>query len=503
MAKSKKKKRSLRAVLAGAVAMATAGAILFSTLTPSTALAASVKADEGTKDNYDEVLGGAYDTENSGQLWADKSVSTTGTNVSGSQVIKKNEDADFQIIYSLLGTEEQIMGQTSAPIDLVFVIDVSGSMVEASRMKNTVEALNNSMDKVLKMNENARVGIMAFSSTYEELLPLAHYKTKEDGKYLSYTNGWGGPRIKGTLEDSEGNLKTVDKSVTGGTNTQVGIYGGMYMLASEKNTTVQVDSTTLKRIPVVILLSDGVPTYSSSSGNWWQPDNNHGNGPGDTAYYGNGIKAMAVASYMKEAINRNYQGTDTSQWKDAYKVKVYTVGLGITSLDRDEKNLSYMTLDPKNHWNDNNDMAKYIRGDKSAGGWYVGQYGGWKQYLQGTTVTVQVDGNESYIMKHPRQNDITSLQYNDGYYDAADASNVQEVFNDILSDITMSIPHLPTYLSNEELADQDGYVTYLDPIGQYLDVKSMDALVYNGAVLTAVSKTTEENQTVTLNFGMN
>ena len=157
MAKSKKKKRSLRAVLAGAVAMATAGAILFSTLTPSTALAASVKADEGTKDNYDEVLGGAYDTENSGQLWADKSVSTTGTNVSGSQVIEKNEDADFQIIYSLLGTEEQIMGQTSAPIDLVFVIDVSGSMVEASRMKNTVEALNNSMDKVLKMNENARV----------------------------------------------------------------------------------------------------------------------------------------------------------------------------------------------------------------------------------------------------------------------------------------------------------------------------------------------------------
>ena len=73
------------------------------------------------------------------------------------------------------------------------------------------------------MNENARVGIMAFSSTYEELLPLAHYKTKEDGKYLSYTNGWGGPRIKGTLEDNEGNLKTVDKSVTGGTNTQVGI----------------------------------------------------------------------------------------------------------------------------------------------------------------------------------------------------------------------------------------------------------------------------------------
>lgn len=501
MAKSKKKKRSLRAVLAGAVAMATAGAILFSTLTPSTALAASVKADEGTKDNYDEVLGGAYDTENSGQLWADKSVSTTGTNVAGSQVIEKNEDADFQIIYSLLGTEEQIMGQTSAPIDLVFVIDVSGSMVEASRMKNTVEALNNSMDKVLKMNENARVGIMAFSSTYEELLPLAHYKTKEDGKYLSYTNGWGGPRIKGTLEDNEGNLKTVDKSVTGGTNTQVGIYGGMYMLASEKNTTVQVDSTTLKRIPVVILLSDGVPTYSSNSAKWWQPGNNSNNGPGGTAYYGNGIKAMAVASYMKEAINRNYQGTDTSQWKDAYKVKVYTVGLGITSLDRDEKNLSYMTLDPKNHWDDSNDMAEYIRGDKTSE-----QYEGWKQYLQGNSITVRVNknsNNNSYKMKHPSQNDITSLQYNDGYYDAADASNVQEVFNDILSDITMSIPHLPTYLLNEELADQDGYVTYLDPIGQYLDVKSMDALVYNGAVLTAVSKTTEENQTVTLNFGMN
>ncbi len=502
MAKGRKKKRSLRAFLAGAAAMVTAGAILFSTLTPSTALAASAKADESTKDDYNEVLGGAYGTENSGQLWADKSVSTTGTSVSGSQVIEKNEDADFQITYSLLGTEEQILGQTAAPIDLVFVIDVSGSMVNASRMENTVNALNNTMDKVLKMNENARVGIMAFSSTYEELLPLAHYKTKGDGKYLTYTNDRGVARISGTLEDSAGNSKTVEKEVTGGTNTQVGIYGGMYMLASEKSTTVQVDGTTLKRIPVVILLSDGVPTYSSSSNNWWQPGNNHSNGPGGSAYYGNGIKAMAVASYMKEAINRNYQGTDTSQWKDAYKAKVYTVGLGITSLSQNEKDLSYMTLDPKNHWNDNNDMAKYIRGDQrvSKG------YGGWKQYLQGTSVNVQVNSNarlNSYTMNHPNRNDITSLQYNDGYYDAADASKVQDVFDDILSNITMSIPQLPTYLSNEELADQDGYVTYLDPVGKYLDVKSMDALVYNGTALTAVSKTTEENQTVTLNLGMN
>ena len=233
-----------------------------------------------------------------------------------------------------------------------------------------------------------------------------------------------------------------NKTVSGGTNTQMGIYQGMNMLASEPDTTVTLaGGQEVSRVPSIIVMADGAATYSSDSSAWWAPSNNGNDGPGNGAYYGNGMKAMMTAAYMKQAIDRNYQPTD-----DAYAATVYTIGIGTDDLRGDNKNLAYITLNPKDHWNDNNDMANSIRNK------WTGVDSQWGELFDGYlsnngtgTPSIDVDRRDTYRLTHPQQYDITEvgLQYNDAYYDAITAEDINTIFADIVNSISLGTPRFP------------------------------------------------------------
>lgn len=200
----KMKKKSIwkagSAALAGILTVAMLAGIFSN---DKVALAAEKISDLDTTMKYTESLGNNASTEYSGRVWSDKSVYSdekVNFELFGGDKAEIINDSDFLVAFSTLATSEAVQGETTAPVDVVFVIDISGSMSNStsnmdngySRIYNTVQALNASIDTVLSMNEYTRIGVVAFSSTSVELLPLDRYtKTDADTDYFELSRETG------------------------------------------------------------------------------------------------------------------------------------------------------------------------------------------------------------------------------------------------------------------------------------------------------------------------
>lgn len=473
-------------ILAFVLAAALVAQVLTQAAVSNQALAAETTpiADANTTNGYRDSLGDGSSTRYAGRVWTDKTVYTedaTFQNDDGSQnyTIPKG-DSDFLVAYSALATSQAISGETKVPIDVVFVIDLSGSMDTSmgqgrgTRAENTVEAVNTAIRTLMNLNEYTRVAVVAYSDTAQVLLPLRHYgSVGAREEYLTYHEGTGG--IFGnppSVSTSRATGVSQSKYVTGGTNTQAGTYMGMNLLASTDSTTATINGQQVNRVPSVILLSDGQATFSSDSKSWWAPENNDNDGDGSSSYAGNGMKLMMTAAYMKDEIDRHYNVTDP-----AYGTTFYTVGMGITGLTGSAKNLADISLNPGAYWNDDNEIATEIRD-------------AWNQYAAGGNPQVQVGDNgfimpnpEYYTFNHPNTGyDVTSINdYVDQYYDADDADTIAGVFEDIVGNIAISRPTVPTE-TNPEQPNTSGYITYTDPIGSYMEVEDVKAILWSGTL---------------------
>jgi len=464
--------------------------------------------DSETASGFTNFLGDNASTEYAGRIWTDRSVHSSDvvfhTFGGGTATVKINEgrdDEEFLISYSALSTTHSVVGKTQSPVDVVFIIDVSGSMKDSmgsdsnqKRIAVAAQSLNKSIDTILGLNDYTRVGVVAFSENAVEFLPLGRYEKGSRNGISNYfsVNFSGDTLYRHCTEEKTGRNFGGSVAVSGGTNIQCGLSEGMQLLANENSTTVDVNGSLVRRTPSVVILSDGAPTFSSDSVSWWNPADNDDDGNGSDPYYGNGLKALMTGAYMKEAINRNYDVSGT-----AFSTTVYSVGIGISSLVNSvryhsqtyytgEKDLAYMTLNPKGFWSANNSMSNSI-------------VSAWNQYLNSTSVSVSVNYGDSYMLTHPTQNDIASdpdalKNFVDSYYDADNASALEAVFSSIVDNISISAPQVPTEMkSNDPMTD--GYITYTDPIGEYMEVKDVKAIIYAGTKFT--QKTVSEANGIT------
>lgn len=279
--------------------------------------AAGHVADSSTADGYQSILGTTDEegkevssTRYAGRVWTDKSVTTeptvtfTGTGDSGTETnnfsFTRSVEGDFLVTYSALATSQQITQLPKIPVDVVFVLDFSGSMnwgtrseqVDGitdeegkanSRLLAMVNALNKSIDTLVQDNENNRIGIAVFNGKAMTLLPLtsvSNFDDVQDGQYLEIT--------KFELDNSNVNKREANATVccninkqtadtAGGTNIQAGMEQGMSMLANASSTLYEYEGEQYTRIPNVVLMSDGAPTSWSPTSNttWYQVDQDH------------------------------------------------------------------------------------------------------------------------------------------------------------------------------------------------------------------------------------
>ena len=91
-------------------------------------------ADDDTMDTYiDRLISDEAGSRYAGRLWADKSVFKNGSSVTLDMETDGyngtvSSNADFLHAFSALGSSQMVSTGEAIPIDVVFVLDVSGSM---------------------------------------------------------------------------------------------------------------------------------------------------------------------------------------------------------------------------------------------------------------------------------------------------------------------------------------------------------------------------------------
>lgn len=476
--------RRRRRILSGVLAVLLIVALAVGLMPNEQVYAAEKTSDRNTTGSYEQNLGDNSSTRYAGRVWTDKTVYTgnaTFTGDAGSVTVEN--DSAFLVAYSALAISESVTGKSQVPVDVVFVIDNSGSMdyeyglgFSTTSLEQTVGAVNQSIETIMESNPNSRVAVVAYDGAQgntpaaQVLLPLDHY-TKTGNTYIQANYGQFIVRWFEDLSVSNGvtasNGSAYSNTIyrgSGGTNIHAGIQTGMDILNNASSTSA--GGTT--HMPALILLSDGAATYSGS-GNWW--DCTGQTGSGSDTNYAHTMKVGMNAQYMKQQVNEHYGLNGNTD----YSCKIYTIGMGFDDLDNSDRQYAQMALNPTGVLNANNNVSNEIRD-------------AWNTYSSGRNVSL-----DGYTFTHPQSGDIDTLQYNDGYYEANEAEDVNNVFEDITSSIIASAPQVPTQIEGDPTTS--GYLTYTDPIGEYMEVKDIKSIIYGGKQFTQKSSSTSGNTT--------
>ena len=208
--------KSLIAAIAVAVALIAVTVVSFANVARAADIAGTTVVDPDTTNvwtNYTRP-GGQPSTQNVGRIWTDKSVfddTYTFTNddnagLSG-QTIEKG-DSDFLVSLSALSSTSNLkeMVKTSQPLDIVLVLDTSGSM-SGSKMTNLKNAANSFIDATaennrgLEQDQQTRLAIVQFASGANTRQQLSYVTDQNVQQYKNTINGF---RASGATYAEEG-----------------------------------------------------------------------------------------------------------------------------------------------------------------------------------------------------------------------------------------------------------------------------------------------------------
>ena len=237
----------------------------------------STVADSETINNWHDANALDDSTKNVGRIWTDKSVSkgdvtlTSRQNDSQSSTITKSADSDFLVGLSALSSTAKIVGETTVPLDIVLVLDVSGSMDDPAgltdrtkRIERLKEAVNDFIDssatendKRADANKQSRIAIVKFAGDKTDKVGNDTYR---DGGYTyNYTQVVSGYKAytksdKAELKEKVNALKPAGATLA---NNAMNLAENL-VNQSKTDEASNADRKNVKRI--VIFFTDGVPT---------------------------------------------------------------------------------------------------------------------------------------------------------------------------------------------------------------------------------------------------
>ena len=374
--------------------------------------------------------------------------------------------------------------QTSVktPLDVVFVLDVSGSMNDNDKDTKMVNAVNSAITTIMKENPDSRIGVVAFSSKENSqysndenaitLLELGKYTPNTAGKYLTikenvyYDYYWN--EYYDTISTNVNEKTKTTINVYGGTFTQAGIKAGASILTNATTTyttTVNGKEKTITRTPVMILLSDGDPTYYKTDfeGLTGSKQGNGNNTTENEAYY-----TIRTADHFKKQITSHYYGTTGT------KSKFYTIGLNMsgtlseTILNPTAENVN--KCDSEGYDNYGWTSERNVKGklyDKIIADGSADKYSYADKSYVGTMTTTDLENIFNTII----DDNSTSTEMRDITLEESNARRVNLEGIDTSKEFKLTIGST-TY--NFETAQSNGYVKGNDTEGYYVDLTNVE-----------------------------
>lgn len=378
-------------------------------------------ADASTMGDWSGVVENT--TQNIGRIWTDKTVSTNDIDISGamSATVSKG-DSDFITALSVLSSTSNIASTSTTPLDIVLVLDASGSMDDSMTGGKRIDALKNAanafIDEIATQNASIsdaskqhQVSIVKFAGKKSSKVGNDTYR--KDGYTYNYSQVMKSmAECNETTKDSfEGTINAIKPA--GATNAAAG------MELAQGQTSNRADAK-----KIVIFFTDGTPTTQSDFSNVVASD------------------AIAAAKTMKDA-----------------GASVYTIGI-------------FDGANPSANVNATTNENKFMQAASSnypAAAYTYTQYwlsGEWKWSF----------GNRA--------------EGSDFYKSASSASELSKIFEDISKEIVKGAGY-PTD-AREGFEMSDGYITFDDSLGSYMQVDAFKAIVVNNHVFSDVKKTTTD-----------
>ena len=369
--------------------------------------------------------------------------------------------------------DTQSTTESPIPVDVVFVLDTSWSMIDkgSSRGTNMVEAVNNAIDEILRFNTNNRISVVGYSEygvlsnlkvPYNNkehssvLLPLGRYTANDGKNYLNKSENRIETNIKGEAKKT--------RYFEAGTFTQAGIQKGAEQLINSTGKTVKVDGKDVQRVPVIIVVSDGEPTVFST--NYTSPLSGKVLGTSQlkntSAVYG--YYTILTANYYKQQVAKAY-GTSA---------KVFTIAMDLTTqygktvLNPNNTNVrkceNWRETDTRNQIEDKEISQKLYK--------YLNNFN--QDISASCSVGFQQDDKGNYINKAKYKNvTVVKNPYsNYSYADKAFANNdmtADDLQRAMIGSITETVSNKKTYDIDEN--DRKTGKAYLDKIDTTKDFK--------------------------------
>lgn len=438
--------------------------LLFSVLLPQTALAAGgttdaaaaqdtvTLVDPDTFNSWEKIQGTRSITQ--GRIWADKTVSDNEIKFSASsplgkkgETVSKTGGSDFLVALSALSSTSSLTKPEPQPIDIVLVLDASGSMsdpmggttwenydytkrIEALKTaaKNFLEAAKKQNDEIEDPAKQIQVSIVKFAGNKTDKVGNDTYR--DSGYSYNYSQ-----IMRNLTLCNNTNLSTLNSVVdsikpAGATRSDYGMELAQTVLGST--------SARSNAKKVVIFFTDGKPTSRSD------------------------YNAKVAGGAINTAKTLKDSGTT-----------IYTVGIfsGADSSNppampgQDEKKLANRFMHAVS--------SNYPAASSSGNDW------------DGYTVSMG-----------------TRAENSNYYKTATKSTELNTVFQEIFTDVT-SDPPVPTLVESSKDATESGYVTFEDPLGDYMTVTDFNAIAFSDKIYTAPTKETRGNVTTYTFKGIN
>lgn len=372
------------------------------------------------------------DTSSVGRIWTDKTVSDGEISKNGVTISKEN-GADFLTALTALSSTSNLSDTATTPLDIVLVLDASGSMDNAmgggddtKRITALKSAANSFIDEIAAQNaavkdaaKQHQVAIVKFAGSKTDKVGNDTYR---DGQYW-YNYSQVMKTLAPCTNDTKGAFSSQVNAIepAGATNAAAG-------LGLAKGQAGRSDAK-----KVVIFFTDGTPTTQSN----FSPEV-------ASSAVGN-AKDMKDKGAVVYSIGI-FQGADPAKYPDPDDVSNENKFMHAVSSNYPSATYSY----EKTSWWQGE--YKWNFGDRAKGS----------------------DGKDATF-----------------YKSATNADELKHVFDDISKEISKGSGY-PTETS-EGFEHETGYITFDDQLGDYMQVTDLSKLVYNGKVYGCESKTTDGN----------
>ena len=201
--KIQKIKKNKRRIGVGALALFLAGVMGVNLLQNSTSTVYAAESqtvvDPDTTNEWTDYIapGGTVSTQNVGRIWTDKSVTNQNYTFTGSDNLPSinKGDSDFIVALSALSSTSNLktMVKTSVPLDIVLVLDTSGSMQgqKLNSLKNAARSFISATAEEndgLDISKQSRIAIVSFASGSTVRQNLNYITNQNELQYINSIN---------------------------------------------------------------------------------------------------------------------------------------------------------------------------------------------------------------------------------------------------------------------------------------------------------------------------